>query len=304
MTATLTHLERLEAEAIHIIREAVTLARNPVLLFSVGKDSAVLLHLTRKACAPAAPPLPLLHIDTTWKFQEMYAARQAMAEAASMDLLVWHNPEGLARGINPFDHGALHTRLWKTEGLKQALDHHGFDVALGGARRDEDRSRAKERIVSVRSPGHGWDPRQQRPELWSLYNLRMAPGETLRVFPLSNWTELDIWTYIAAERIAVPSLYLAALRPTYVWQGQLFMADDVDRLSQVLGQCPPISQRWVRFRTLGCFPLSAAVESEAATLEQVIAETAGARASERFGRVIDREEGGTSLEAKKREGYF
>lgn len=300
----LTHLDRLEAEAIHILREVVAEAARPVMLYSIGKDSAVMLHLARKAFFPAPPPFPLLHVDTTWKFQAMYALRESAARAAGMELIVWQNPDALARGINPFDHGALHTDLWKTEGLKQALTHHGFDAAFGGARRDEEKSRAKERIFSFRTAAHGWDPKAQRPELWSLYNARKQRGESIRVFPISNWTELDIWQYIRREGIAIVPLYFAAPRPTYDHGGQLFMADDIDRLTQVLGQRPAITTRTIRFRTLGCFPLTGAVESDAATLDAVIGEMLVATTSEREGRVIDKDGGDASMERKKQEGYF
>lgn len=304
MTRMLTHLDRLEAEAIHIMREVVAEAERPVMLYSVGKDSAVMLHLARKAFYPAPPPFPLLHVDTTWKFRAMYDLREDAARDAGMELLVWQNPDALARGINPFDHGPAHTDLWKTEGLKQALDHHRFDMAFGGARRDEEKSRAKERIFSFRTAAHGWDPKQQRPELWNLYNVRKAKGEGIRVFPISNWTELDIWQYIRREAIAIVPLYFAAPRPTFLWQGQLFMADDTDRLERVLGYKPEIRQRSIRFRTLGCFPLTGAVESEAATLDDVIREMLLTTTSERDGRVIDKDGGDASMEKKKQEGYF
>jgi sulfate adenylyltransferase subunit 2 len=300
----LTHLQRLEAESIHIIREVVAEAQRPVMLYSVGKDSAVMLHLARKAFHPAPPPFPLLHVDTTWKFRAMYELRDRMAETAGMELLVWQNEEAAERGINPFDHGPLHTDMWKTQGLKQALDHYGFDAAFGGARRDEEKSRAKERVFSFRTATHGWDPKNQRPELWNLYNARKAKGESIRVFPLSNWTELDIWQYIMAEEIDIVPLYFAAPRPTYEWEGQLFMADDVDRLERVLGKRPEITEKSVRFRTLGCFPLTGAVESTAATLKDVVQETLLTTTSERQGRVIDKDEGGAGMEKKKQEGYF
>lgn len=300
----LTHLDRLEAESIHILREVVAEASRPVMLYSVGKDSAVMLHLARKAFFPAPPPFPLLHVDTTWKFRDMYALRERAARDAGMELLVWRNPEAIERSINPFDHGPLHTDLWKTQGLKQALDHYGFDAAFGGARRDEEKSRAKERILSFRNRAHAWDPKNQRPELWNLYNTRVASGESMRVFPISNWTEIDVWTYIRREEIEIVPLYLAAPRPTYEWQGGLFMADDPERLEQVLGYRPPIKTRSVRFRTLGCFPLSGAVESEATTIDAVIEETLRATSSERQGRVIDRDGGDASMERKKQDGYF
>lgn len=304
MTKSLTHLDRLEAEAIHILREVVAEAERPVMLYSIGKDSAVMLHLAKKAFYPAPPPFPLLHVDTTWKFQDMYALREKAAQAAGMDLLVWQNPEAQERGINPFDHGPLHTDMWKTEGLKQALDHYGFDAAFGGARRDEEKSRAKERIFSFRTASHGWDPKNQRPELWNLYNARKHRGESIRVFPISNWTELDIWQYIQQEGIEIVPLYFAAPRPAYEWDGQLFMADDLDRLERVLGRKLPTTQRSIRFRTLGCFPLTGAVESTAATLTDVIRETLLTTTSERQGRVIDKDGGDASMEKKKQEGYF
>ena len=300
----LTHLQRLEAESIHIMREVVAETERPVMLYSVGKDSAVMLHLARKAFHPAPPPFPLLHVDTTWKFKDMYALRDKAAHDAGMELLVHRNPEAEAQGINPFDHGALHTDMWKTQGLRQALDHYGFDAAFGGARRDEEKSRAKERVFSFRNASHGWDPKNQRPELWNLYNTRKARGESIRVFPLSNWTEADIWEYILAEGIEIVPLYLAAPRPTYEHEGAIFMADDIERLERVMGHRPDITTRTIRFRTLGCFPLTAAVESEAATLEEVVRETLAATGSERAGRVIDRDDGEGSMEKKKREGYF
>ncbi len=301
---TLTHLERLEAEAIHIIREVVAEAGKPVMLYSVGKDSAVMLHLARKAFYPSPPPFPLLHVDTTWKFQDMYALRDTMADASGMELLIYQNPEAATRGINPFDHGALHTDMWKTDGLKQALDKYGFDAAFGGARRDEEKSRAKERIFSFRTASHGWDPKNQRPELWNLYNARKNKGESIRIFPISNWTELDIWQYIQLNDIPIVPLYFAAERPTYEWEGQLFMADDIPRLEQVLGRRPQITMKSVRFRTLGCFPLTGAVESTATTLSEVIQETLLTTTSERQGRVIDKDAGGAGMEKKKQEGYF
>jgi sulfate adenylyltransferase subunit 2 len=300
----LTHLERLEAESIHIFREVVAETERPVLLYSAGKDSAVMLHLARKAFFPAPPPFPLLHVDTTWKFQAMYEMRDKAAREAGMELLVWQNPDAKARGINPFDHGPLHTDMWKTEGLKQALTHHGFDAAFGGARRDEEKSRAKERIFSFRTASHGWDPKNQRPELWNLYNARKAKGESIRAFPISNWTELDIWQYIQLNAIEIAPLYFSAPRPTYIWEGQLFMADDAARLAKVLGRELDLVERSVRFRTLGCFPLSGAVESEAATLNDVIREMLLTTTSERQGRVIDRDGGDASMEKKKQEGYF
>jgi sulfate adenylyltransferase subunit 2 len=300
-TITLSHLQRLEAESIHILREVVAQARKPVMLFSIGKDSAVMLHLARKAFHPARPPFPLLHVDTTWKFRAMYDMREAMAQQAGMPLLVHHNPEALARGINPFEHGSqVHTDVWKTQGLMQALNLHQFDAAIGGGRRDEEKSRAKERVFSLRNAEHRWDPRHQRPELWQLYNARKRPGESLRVFPLSNWTELDVWLYIHQENIAIVPLYLAALRPVVERQGALIMVDD-ERLPLQPGEVP--AQRRVRFRTLGCYPLTGAVESDADTLPKIIEELRLARSSERQGRVIDRD-GDASMEKKKQEGYF
>ncbi|MBB5710528.1 sulfate adenylyltransferase subunit CysD [Sphingomonas xinjiangensis] len=296
----LTHLERLEAESIHILREVVAEAERPVMLYSVGKDSAVMLHLARKAFYPAPPPFPLLHVDTTWKFQAMYALRDRAAQAAGMDLIVHQNPDALAKGINPFDHGGLHTDLWKTEGLKQALDQYGFDAAFGGARRDEEKSRAKERVFSFRTASHRWDPKNQRPELWRVYNARKNKGESIRVFPLSNWTELDIWQYILAEQIEIVPLYFAAPRPTVERDGMLLMVDDA-RFRLRPGEAPV--ERSVRFRTLGCYPLTGAVESEAATLEQVIQEMLLTTTSERQGRAIDHDQA-ASMEKKKQEGYF
>ena len=304
MTRTLTHLERLEAEAIHIMREVVSELEKPVMLYSVGKDSAVMLHLARKAFYPSPPPFPLLHVDTTWKFQEMYKLRDRMAQESGMELLVYRNQEAMDRGVNPFDHGPLHTDMWKTEGLKQALDKYGFDVAFGGARRDEEKSRAKERIFSFRTATHGWDPKNQRPELWNLYNTRKAKSESIRVFPISNWTELDIWQYIHLNDIPIVPLYFSAKRPTYVHDGQLFMADDIERLEKVMGKRPEITERSIRFRTLGCFPLAGAVESDAKTLPEVIQEMLLTTTSERQGRVIDKDGGDASMEKKKQEGYF
>ncbi|PKP60964.1 MAG: sulfate adenylyltransferase subunit CysD, partial [Alphaproteobacteria bacterium HGW-Alphaproteobacteria-9] len=275
-----------------------------VMLYSVGKDSAVMLHLAKKAFYPAPPPFPLLHVDTTWKFKDMYALREKAARDAGMELLVYHNPEAKARGINPFEHGPLHTDMWKTQGLKQALDLHGFDVAFGGARRDEEKSRAKERVFSFRTAHHGWDPKNQRPELWNLYNTRKKKGESIRVFPISNWTELDIWQYIMAENIEIVPLYFAAPRPTYEYEGGLFMADDLPRLEQAMGYKPEITTRSIRFRTLGCFPLTGAVESTAATLSEVVQEMLLTTTSERQGRVIDKDGGDASMEKKKQEGYF
>jgi sulfate adenylyltransferase subunit 2 len=301
---SLTHLERLEAESIHILREVVADAENPVMLYSIGKDSAVMLHLARKAFYPAPPPFPLLHVDTTWKFKEMYALREKAARDAGMELFVHQNPEARERGINPFAHGPLHTDMWKTEGLKQALDLHGFDVAFGGARRDEEKSRAKERVFSFRTASHAWDPKNQRPELWNLYNARKKKGESIRVFPISNWTELDIWQYIMNEGIEIVPLYFAAQRPTYEYEGGLFMADDLPRLEAAMGYTPEITMRSIRFRTLGCFPLTGAVESTAATLSEVVQEMLLTTTSERQGRVIDKDGGDASMEKKKQEGYF
>jgi sulfate adenylyltransferase subunit 2 len=296
----LTHLERLEAESIHIMRETVAESDRPVMLFSIGKDSAVMLHLAKKAFHPTAPPFPLLHVDTTWKFRAMYEAREKMAADAGMELLVHQNPECVELGINPFDHGsAVHTDMWKTQGLKQAMDHYAFDAAFGGARRDEEKSRAKERIFSIRSAQHRWDPKQQRPELWRTYNVRRNLGESMRVFPLSNWTELDVWQYIYREEISIVPLYLAGERPVVERDGVLIMVDD-DRMP-LDGQTPEF--RSVRFRTLGCYPLTGAIESTAATLPEVIQEMLLATTSEREGRVIDFDASG-SMEKKKQEGYF
>ena len=297
----LTHLERLEAESIHILREVVAEAEKPVMMYSVGKDSAVMLHLARKAFYPSPPPFPLLHVDTTWKFQAMYELRDKMAKESGMDLLVYQNPEAAERGINPFDHGPLHTDMWKTEGLKQALDKYGFDAAFGGARRDEEKSRAKERIFSFRTASHGWDPKNQRPELWNLYNARKAKNESIRVFPISNWTELDIWQYIHLNDIPIVPLYFSAKRPTVERDGMLIMVDD-DRFPLKDGEVPV--ERSIRFRTLGCYPLTGAVESEAATLPEVIQEMLLTTTSERQGRVIDKDGGDASMEKKKQEGYF
>ena len=295
-------LRALEAESLHILRETVAECARPVLLYSIGKDSAVLLHLARKAFGPGPLPFPLLHVDTTWKFREMYALRDRVAADPDLRLIVHRNPDAEAGGVNPFDHGSsAHTDLWKTQGLKQALDAHGFDAAFGGARRDEDASRAKERVFSVRSPGHGWDPRRQRPELWDLWNARLRPGETLRVFPLSNWTEADVWDYVAAEDVPVVPLYFAAERPTVVRDGKLIVVDDADRMRLEPGETPVL--RRVRFRTLGCWPLTAAVESDATTVQAVAAETRASPVSERAGRLIDKDRPG-SMERKKQEGYF
>jgi sulfate adenylyltransferase subunit 2 len=300
MTKTLTHLERLEAEAIHIMREVVAEAENPVMLYSVGKDSAVMLHIAKKAFCPSPPPFPLLHVDTTWKFQDMYNLRDKAAKDAGMELLIYHNPEAVERGINPFDHGALHTDMWKTEGLKQALDKWGFDAAFGGARRDEEKSRAKERVFSFRTAQHRWEPKAQRPELWSLYNARKAKGESMRVFPISNWTELDIWQYIHLEGIEIVPLYFSAPRPTVERDGLILMVDD-DRFPLRDGETPVM--RSIRFRTLGCYPLTGAVESNAQTLPDVIQEMLLTTTSERQGRAIDKD-AGASMEIKKQQGYF
>jgi sulfate adenylyltransferase subunit 2 len=295
------HLKRLEAESIHIIREAVAEAQNPAMLYSIGKDSGVMLHLARKAFFPAPPPFPLLHVDTRWKFQEMYLFRDFMARESGMDLLVHTNPEAIEKNINPFDHGsALHTDITKTEGLKQALDHYKFDVVFGGARRDEEKSRAKERVFSFRSATHRWDPKTQRPELWNLYNTHKSAGESIRVFPLSNWTELDIWQYIYQENIPVVPLYFAKSRPVVVRPGMIMMVDD-ERCQLTTEDVLQI--RNVRFRTLGCYPLTGAVESEAQTLEDILLELINARDSERQGRKIDTDSAG-SMEKKKQEGYF
>ncbi len=301
MATSLTHLQRLEAESIHVLREVVAEAERPVMLYSIGKDSATMLHLARKAFHPAPLPFPLLHVDTTWKFRDMYALRERVAQLPGVQLLVFQNPEARALGINPFDHGSQrHTDSWKTQGLKMALDQHGFDAAFGGARRDEEKSRAKERIVSLRSPGHQWDPKRQRPELWRLYNTRHQPGETLRVFPLSNWTELDVWQYILHEGIEVVPLYFAAERPVVQRSGTLLMVDD-ERFRLLPGEAPVMKR--VRFRTLGCYPLTGAVESDATTLPAVIAEMRAATSSERQGRLIDHD-GAASMEQKKQDGYF
>ena len=298
---TLTHLQRLEAESIHILREVVAEAENPVMLYSIGKDSAVMLHLAMKAFHPAVPPFPLLHVDTRWKFRDMYAFRERMARESGMELIVHINPEGVARDINPFTHGsAIHTDIMKTEGLKQALDKYGFDAAFGGARRDEDKSRAKERVFSFRSAQHRWDPKNQRPELWKLYNARKHKGESMRVFPLSNWTELDIWQYIHLENIPIVPLYYAAERPVVERDGTLIMVDD-ERMPLAPGE--RLTMRKVRFRTLGCYPLTGAVESEADTLTAIIQEMLLTRTSERQGRVIDHDSA-ASMEKKKQEGYF
>ena len=295
-----THLSDLESEAIEIMREVVSEAGSPVMLYSVGKDSAVMLHLAKKAFYPSPPPFPLMHVDTTWKFQEMYMLRTKAAEDAGMELIVHQNPEAKEKGINPFDHGALHTDMWKTEGLKQALDKYGFDAAFGGARRDEERSRAKERVFSFRTVQHRWEPKAQRPELWSLYNARKAKGESMRVFPLSNWTELDIWQYIRLEGIEIVPLYFAKSRPTVERDGLILMVDD-ERFPLDPGEEPVM--RSIRFRTLGCYPLTGAVQSEAATLTEVIQEMLLTTTSERQGRAIDKDQG-ASMEVKKQQGYF
>src|SRR5687767_6112216 len=297
----LTHLQRLEAESIHIMREVVAECEKPVMLYSIGKDSSVMLHLAEKAFYPSKPPFPLLHVDTTWKFRAMYEFRDTYVAQHGLELLVHQNPECVEKGINPFDHGsATHTDMWKTEGLKQALDLHGFDLAFGGARRDEEKSRAKERVFSIRSAQHRWDPKLQRPELWRLYNARKAPGETVRVFPLSNWTELDVWQYIHLEKIPIVPLYFSAHRPVVERDGTLIMVDD-DRMKLHPGEPP--QTRSVRFRTLGCYPLTGAIESEASTLTEIIQEMLLTTSSERQGRVIDHDSSG-SMEKKKQEGYF
>jgi len=301
MTRLLTHLESLEAESMHIVREAVAESERPVMLYSMGKDSSAMLHLARKAFYPSKLPFPLLHVDTTWKFHAMYEFRDKMVAEAGVDLLVYQNPECVRLGINPFDHGSsVHTDMWKTQGLKQALDQYGFDVAFGGARRDEEKSRAKERVFSIRSAQHRWDPKLQRPELWHLYNVRHNPGDSIRVFPLSNWTELDVWQYIHREQIPIVPLYLAAPRPVVERDGALIMVDD-ERMPLVPGEVPQV--RSVRFRTLGCYPLTGAIESTAATLAEVIEEMLVTTTSERQGRVIDHDSSG-SMEKKKQEGYF
>ncbi len=298
---SLTHLQRLEAESIHILREVVAECERPVMLYSIGKDSSVMLQLALKAFHPGRPPFPLLHVDTTWKFREMYAFRDRIAAEHGLELIVHVNDEGLRRSINPFDHGsALHTDVMKTEGLRQALDEHGFDAAFGGARRDEEKSRAKERVFSFRSAQHRWDPKSQRPELWRLFNARKRPGESIRVFPLSNWTELDVWEYVEQESIPIVPLYLAAERPVVDRDGALIMVDD-DRMRLAPGERPQL--RRVRFRTLGDYPLSGAIESDADSVAGIIAEMREARTSEREGRVIDHD-GAASMERKKQEGYF
>jgi sulfate adenylyltransferase subunit 2 len=301
MTAPLTHLDLLEAESIHIFREAAAQFRKPVLLYSIGKDSTVLLHLARKAFYPAKPPFPLLHVDTTWKFRDMIAFRDRTARELGLELIVHVNQQGVAHGMNPIDFPpSAYTDVMKTQGLRQALDKHGFDTAFGGARRDEEASRAKERVFSFRSEGHRWDPRRQRPEMWRLLNGRLGPAETVRVFPLSNWTEKDVWRYIARERLDVVPLYFAAERPTVVRGGNLLVRDD-ERMPLQADESARL--RRVRFRTLGCYPLTAAIESDAADLDSVVAETLAARVSERQGRLIDHDEAG-AMERKKQEGYF
>jgi sulfate adenylyltransferase subunit 2 len=297
----MNHLDRLEAQSIHIMREVMAETRHPVMLYSIGKDSSVMLHLARKAFYPSPPPFPLLHIDTRWKFKEMYAFRDTVAKESGMDLLVYINPDGVEKNINPFDHGsAMHTDIMKTHALKQALDKYGFDAAFGGARRDEEKSRAKERIFSFRTDKHVWDPKNQRPELWNLYNGRKKHGESIRVFPLSNWTELDIWQYIYREQIPIVPLYFAAERPIITRNGMLMMVDD-DRLKLNKGE--KISHKKVRFRTLGCYPLTGAIESEAEDLASIVLEILKAKTSERQGRAIDKDDG-ASMEKKKQEGYF
>jgi sulfate adenylyltransferase subunit 2 len=297
----LSHLKHLEAESIHIIREVASEFRNPVMLYSIGKDSSVMLHLAMKAFYPSKPPFPLLHVDTTWKFREMIEFRDATVKRLGLKLLVHVNEDGVKRGINPFDSGSsLHTQVMKTEGLKQALDKYGFDAAFGGARRDEEKSRAKERVFSFRNANHAWDPKNQRPELWRVYNTRVRPGESIRVFPLSNWTELDIWQYIMMENIPIVPLYYAAKRPVVERDGALLMVDD-DRMKMRDGEKP--TMELVRFRTLGCYPLTGAIESPATTIEEIVTEMFTARTSERQGRLIDTDEN-ASMEKKKREGYF
>jgi sulfate adenylyltransferase subunit 2 len=297
----MTHLDRLEAEAIHIIREVAAECEKPVMLYSIGKDSAVMLHLAMKAFSPTKPPFPLLHVDTRWKFRDMYAMREKVAKDLGLDLIVHINPDGIEKNVNPFDHGSqLHTHIMKTEGLKQALDKYGFDAAFGGARRDEEKSRAKERIFSFRDSKHRWDPKNQRPELWNLYNARKNKGESIRVFPLSNWTELDIWQYLHREKIDIVPLYFAAERPVVMRDGQIIMVDD-DRMRLLPGEKPEM--RRIRFRTLGCYPLTGAIDSDATSLLDIIEEMLVATSSERQGRVIDKDQS-ASMEKKKQEGYF
>ena len=297
----LSNLRRLEAESIHIIREVAAEFRNPVMLYSIGKDSGVMLHLAMKAFYPSKPPFPLLHVDTTWKFRDMISFRDETAKRLGLDLIVYSNPEGLAQGINPFDHGSsAYTHVMKTEALKQALSKYGFDAAFGGARRDEEKSRAKERVFSFRNAAHGWDPKNQRPELWNLYNSRVAKGESIRAFPLSNWTELDIWQYILTENVPMVPLYKAARRPVVERDGMLIMVDD-ERMPLLPGEV--VQEKMVRFRTLGCYPLTGAIESDADTLPAIVKEMLIARTSERSGRLIDHDDA-ASMEKKKREGYF
>jgi sulfate adenylyltransferase subunit 2 len=301
VSTELTHLQRLEAESIYILREVMAECRKPVMLYSLGKDSAVMLHLARKAFHPATPPFPLLHVDTTWKFRDMYTYRERVARDSGMELMVYVNAEGVRQGINPFTHGSqVHTDVMKTQALRAALDHYRFDAAFGGARRDEESSRAKERVFSFRSAQHRWDPKNQRPELWSLYNVDKRADESIRVFPLSNWTELDVWQYIRRENIPIVPLYLAALRPVVRRDGVLIMVDD-ERMPLLPGEQP--QQLSVRFRTLGCYPLTGALESRASTIDEIIAELQQSAQSERQGRVIDRDAGAT-MEKKKQEGYF
>jgi len=301
MTSRMTHLQRLEAESIHIFREVAATFSKPVMLYSVGKDSSVMLRLAMKAFYPAKPPFPFLHVDTRWKFREMISFRDEMAKSLGFDLQVHINPDAITQNVGPFTHGSnLHTHITKTLGLRQALDENGFDAAFGGARRDEEKSRAKERIFSFRNAQHGWDPKNQRPEMWKIYNTRVAPGESIRVFPLSNWTELDIWQYILQEDIPIVPLYFAKKRPVVERDGMLILKDD-DRMELRPGE--KVEERMVRFRTLGCYPLTGAIESEAATLEDIVQEMLIARTSERQGRAIDKDEAG-SMEKKKREGYF
>ncbi len=300
LKSSLTHLEKLESEAIHIMREVVAQANNPVMLYSIGKDSAVMVHLAKKAFYPGIPPFPLLHVDTTWKFREMYKLRNKTAKEAKMDLIIYQNPEALALGINPFDHGEQHTEIWKTEGLKLALDLHNFDAAFGGARRDEEKSRSKERIFSFRSSKHIWDPKAQRPELWSLYNARKKTDEGIRIFPLSNWTELDIWHYIYVENIEIVPLYFAKQRPV-IKRGELLIVVDDDRFKFKKNEKSKMKS--VRFRTLGCYPLTGAIESNASNLVDVIQEVLSSNKSERQGRTIDHDRN-SSMEQKKRQGYF
>ena len=295
-----SHLSNLEAEAIYILREVVSETENPVMLYSIGKDSATMLHLAKKAFYPSPPPFPLMHIDTTWKFRDMYNLRNKVEKSAGMELIIYQNPEAKEKNINPFDHGSLHTDMWKTEGLKKALNKYNFDAAIAGARRDEEKSRAKERVFSFRTKQHQWDPKNQRPELWSIYNTKKAKGESMRVFPLSNWTELDIWQYIGIENIEIVPLYFSALRPTVIRDGLILMIDD-NRFT--LKKNEKMKMRSIRFRTLGCYPLTGAVESNATTINEVIQETLLSTTSERHGRSIDKEQN-SSMEFKKQQGYF